>query len=136
MRSIIAALLASTAIAAAAPASALDAGFSLGIATMNSASGGAVSGGGVNGGGSALAGVTASQTTQTAATTGLAGTKLTLGVSGPSIVSEHNVVGAAQQTTTGFSLGLAGSGGVGASNFSGGAASSGHWAGISGFLGF
>lgn len=110
-------------------------GGGLGLANQASQSGGSVTGGGINGGGTALAGVTASQTTQTAFTTGLAGTKLTLGVTGASIVSEHNVNGGAQQTTVGSSLGGGFSGGVGGSNFSGNSVSAGTWSGIHGFLG-
>lgn len=118
------------------PANALDANAALGLTNLQSMSGGQVQGGGVNGGASGLVGVTGSQTTQSAGTTGLAGTRLTLDNTGAQIVSEHNVTGWSQQTTVGGSLGLAASGGVGASGFSGGALSTGQFIGIAGHLSF
>jgi hypothetical protein len=137
MRNFIIALLATTAITAvAAPASALDANGALGIVNMQSVSGGSVQGGGINGGASGIAGVTASQTNQSAWTTGLAGTRLTLDNTGAQIVSEHAVSGGSQQSMVGGSLGLAASGGVGASGFSGSALSTGQFLGLAGHLSF
>lgn len=129
------AVLAVAAMVPAVMAQNIGIGGGLGIAHIGSQSGGSVTGGGINGGMTSILGTTTSQTTQTAGTTGLAGTKVTLGNTGPSIVSEHNITGFAQQTTVGTSLGGALSGGVGGSGFSGNSASGGTWSGIHGFLG-
>lgn len=110
-------------------------GGGVGVVGLQSMSGGSVQGGGFNGGATALAGVTASQTTQTAATTGLAGTRLSMTPSGTSLVSEHNVTGGSQQTTVGSSLGGAFSGGAGSSSFLGSSMSQGTFGGVQGFLG-
>lgn len=138
IKRILSGAIAALAVAAMVPvamAQTIGIGGGLGIANIGSQSGGSVTGGGINGGMTSILGTTTSQTTQTAGTTGLAGTKVTLGHTGPSIVSEHSVSGFAQQTTTGTSLGGALSGGVGGSGFSGNSVSGGTWSGIHGFLG-
>lgn len=130
-------LLASVAIIALiGSANAASVGGNLSIVGMQSGSQGAVQGGGANAGLTAVAGVTASQTTQKASTTGVAGTQFTQDKNGTSLVSSHDVKGKSSQTTSGLSLGLGASGGIGASTFTGVSASQGSSLGLNGFLGF